>query len=81
MVPLDSRESDCLENNLVIELDGSSHLISGHKERDARKNKFFKDQGIKVIRFDISKKFDPQKILRIIKNEILNNKTLETQYY
>ena len=55
---------------LVIELDGSSHLMKGVKERDKRKDKFFNDNNIKIMRFNICEKFEPIKIIEVIKNEI-----------
>lgn len=37
-------------NNTVYEIDGSSHNIKGRKERDIRKDTFFNDIGISVVR-------------------------------
>ena len=58
------------EHNLVVELDGTSHNMDVVKERDLRKNKFFKDKNIRMLRFDICNNFKSKKILESIKNEI-----------
>ncbi len=57
---------------LIIELDGSSHLMKGRREKDKRKDSFFKDKEIKVIRFDVSKIFEPKKILKRVLKEMKN---------
>ena len=58
------------EKNLVVELDGSSHLKKGKKETDARKDKFCKDNNIMILRFDMTKSFNPKKILKEIKKHL-----------
>ncbi|WP_136516121.1 endonuclease domain-containing protein [Geomonas edaphica] len=37
---------------LVIEVDGSQHLQKEHRERDAARDCFLKEQGLMVLRFD-----------------------------
>jgi very-short-patch-repair endonuclease len=39
----------CLENKLVIELDGSQHIIN--KEKDIEKNNWLKSQNFFILRF------------------------------
>ncbi|MBC5786325.1 DUF559 domain-containing protein [Ramlibacter sp. USB13] len=39
----------CLEPKLVVELDGSQH--EGDAEYDARRDRFFREQGFAVLRF------------------------------
>ncbi len=36
---------------LVVEVDGSQHMIADHTERDARRDAFLASQGLKVLRF------------------------------
>ena len=36
---------------LVIEVDGSQHLDSGHAQKDARRDEYLASQGLKVLRF------------------------------
>jgi very-short-patch-repair endonuclease len=46
--------------NLVVEVDGAQHLDARNVEYDERRSKYFKEQGLKVLRFD-----DRQALLQI----------------
>ncbi len=51
----------CAEYKLVIELDGSQHYTDIGKSVDEQRDKFFNDNGIKVLRYsnlDINKNFE-----------------------
>jgi very-short-patch-repair endonuclease len=37
---------------LVIEVDGSQHLLEEHSKRDALRDLFLQEQGVMVLRFD-----------------------------
>lgn len=41
----------CLEEKLIIELDGSEHLQQAQLEHDEKRKKYIEDEGYKVIRF------------------------------
>ena len=39
------------QKHLVIEIDGIQHLTEEHEEKDQIRDKFLKEQGLKVLRF------------------------------
>jgi very-short-patch-repair endonuclease len=41
----------CPAAQLVIEVDGDSHSMGGNPERDARRDRWLRDQGLRVVRF------------------------------
>ena len=42
----------CPENRVIVELDGSGHYQVGGAEYDARRTKYLKERGLRVIRFE-----------------------------
>ena len=51
----------CAEARIAIELDGSQHYEQEAKKKDAERDKFLLEQGIKVLRYtniDVNKNFD-----------------------
>lgn len=64
---------------LVVEVDGSQHLISGNVERDRKRDAYLQDIGLMVLRFnsrDVLKKTDAvvEKMARTVR-ERLNRKS------
>ena len=39
----------CYEKRIIIEVDGGQHSVN--KERDSKRDKWFREQGFKVLRF------------------------------
>ena len=61
----------CLENNLIIEIDGGQHNTPGNIEYDRQRSEYLKNLGYKVVRFwnnDINENIDGvyQKLLELI---------------
>ena len=57
--------------HLVIEIDGIQHLTEEHKEKDQTRDKFLKEQGLRVIRIpneSIQKRFAD--VCQVILNRI-----------
>lgn len=52
-VPLGPYIADfaCIEEKIVIEIDGDSHYESGAKEHDAQKDGYLRSHGFRVLRF------------------------------
>ncbi len=51
----------CAKYRLVIELDGTQHYLPGGIEKDCKRDKYFKEKGITVLRYadvDINKNFE-----------------------
>jgi very-short-patch-repair endonuclease len=38
--------------NLVVELDGDSHDMGGRPDMDARRDRWFRERGIRTLRFN-----------------------------
>ncbi|MFH1348383.1 MAG: endonuclease domain-containing protein [Patescibacteria group bacterium] len=44
----------CVEKNLIIEIDGSSHCYATTKKHDRNREEFLKSKGFEIIRFSNS---------------------------
>ena len=67
--PLGSYTADfyCVAAKLVVEVDGASHQSKEAKEYDAARDRWMKQQGIRVLRFTCAQVEDePQSVLRRI---------------
>jgi very-short-patch-repair endonuclease len=67
--PFDRCTADfyCAAAKLVIEVDGDSHSMGNRPERDARRDAWLNQQGIRVLRFDAAEVMkDVESVVRCI---------------
>jgi len=65
----------CYEANLVIELDGESHLDTTQIERDVERTRILNKHGLKVIRFKNEElEYNMEDVILKIKKELIESK-------
>lgn len=58
----------CPKLRLVVEVDGISHFFPGQPERDARRQRWLEEKGMRIIRFDALNVINyPEEILEMLK--------------
>ena len=66
----------CAEEKLVIEVDGASHESEEAKQYDLARDKWMKEQGIRVLRFTCKRVMqDTRNVLAEIDDALLENTT------
>lgn len=65
----------CPKLNLVIEVDGSSHMLANNQKRDERKDRYLKSIGLHVLRIeDSAVKHYMTAVLQVLENWIEQNR-------
>lgn len=65
----------CYEKRIIIEVDGGQHSVN--KEKDNKRDKWFKEQGFKVLRFwDNEVLTNIEGVLEVLRDNCLNHPPL-----
>lgn len=69
----------CYEKRIIIEVDGGQHSVN--KEKDNKRDKWFKEQGFKVLRFwDNEVLTNIEGVLEVLRNNCLNHPPLNPSH-
>jgi very-short-patch-repair endonuclease len=64
----------CVAANLVIEVDGDSHLTEEARQNDRVRDQWMKKQGIRILRFSCTEvERETQRILKMIDQALMEN--------
>jgi very-short-patch-repair endonuclease len=67
----------CFEKKIIIELDGGQHTMLSEKQKDIERDKWFKKQGYKVLRFwDNEVLINIQGVLEVVETHCFNHPPL-----
>lgn len=69
----------CYEKRIIIEVDGGQHSVN--KEKDNKRDKWFKEQGFKVLRFwDNEVLTNIEGVLEVLRDSCLNHPPLNPSH-